>query len=84
MYGPGVFQGGPGACGAGNLAGPFKTATTRNRPTLQHWHTNTSLLATRCMNARADSTACGLTAGIGKVWRATPSLSDVQANANTP
>ena len=46
----------------------------RNLPTLQHGHKPTSILATRTMNAWADSMACGLATGIRKASCAAGSL----------
>ncbi len=70
--------------GAGNLALPGMTLATRRRPRLQHGQTITSILATRCMNACADSLACLFTAGICNDTRAACSLSDLQPLASTP
>ena len=56
----------------------------RNLPTLQHGHKPTSILATRAMNAWADSMACGLAAGICNARRAAESLTPLHAEANTP
>ena len=58
--------------GAGKRACPIRTAVTCNRPTLQHGHTDTSMRATRAMNARAHSMACGLDAGICKADKKGP------------
>jgi hypothetical protein len=70
--------------GLGKRACPASTAVTRKRPTLQHGHTSTSVLATRAMKALADSIAWGLLAGICKASLAAPSFCALQQGANTP
>ena len=51
---------------------------TCSRPTLQHGHKLTSILATRIMNPWADSTAWGLGSGICKANLAAFNLTRLQ------
>ena len=68
----------------GSRPHPASVATTLSVPALQHGHCIVSILATRAMNAWADSNACGLALGICSASLAALSLSVLQALANTP
>jgi hypothetical protein len=85
-----MTHGGPLACppvvspGTGNYLQPPKVATTLSMPALQHGHCMVSSLATRAMNACADSAALGLGCGICNASLASLSLSVLHALASTP
>ena len=70
--------------GDGSVHRPASVATTLSVPALQKGHCITSSLATRAMNACADSAAFGLIGGIRSARRACLSLSVLHALANTP
>ena len=62
---------------------PTSVATTLSVPALQHGHCSASILATRAMNACADSWAAGLALGISNASLASLSLSVLHALAPT-
>lgn len=68
----------------GSRPHPASVATTLSVPTLQHGHRIVSILATRAMNACADSRACGLALGICNANLESLSLSVLRALASTP
>ena len=83
-HGGPVLGGKPIVPGTGNCLTPANTAAVRKRPTLQIGHKRTSILATRAMNACAESSACALRAGICKASRAALSCLALQPEASSP
>lgn len=88
-----VHHGGPRSWGIKAVpgAGSWRAAAivlmTLSRPTLHAGHSsmrNLSIPATRAMKASAHSSACALSAGICKAWRAWSSLTVLQPEASTP